>query len=285
MKNYWNVVIKIISACIIIVILSADNTTLNYINENKLLESILQFVLFFLITKILTTVSYYAYCKKQKIEVSKKDNFYFGINNISNVLIFIAFVIFLFKGFGIELKTLLTSLSIVAAAIAIIAKDYITDFLVGIYFSFSRNIEIDDYVKIGNHKGKIIEIEILKIKLLNDNEDLVILPNVMVYSNEIINYTKSMINTMSVDFQLDISIIEEIETIEDGLKNELKEFHEFIELNSFQLKIIELKKDHIDFKILYKLKSLDVELQKKIRRKTIRKIYNYVLNKLKDVDK
>lgn len=285
MKNYWNVVIKIISACIIIVILSADNTTLNYINENKLLESILQFVLFFLITKILTTVSYYAYCKKQKIEVSKKDNFYFGINNISNVLIFIAFVIFLFKGFGIELKTLLTSLSIVAAAIAIIAKDYITDFLVGIYFSFSRNIEIDDYVKIGNHKGKIIEIEILKIKLLDDNEDLVILPNVMVYSNEIINYTKSMINTMSVDFQLDISIIEEIETIEDGLKNELKEFHEFIELNSFQLKIIELKKDYIDFKILYKLKSLDVELQKKIRRKTIRKIYNYVLNKLKDVDK
>ncbi len=279
MKSNWSITVKIILLSILIAALSIDSAILVYIQKNNVLNSIIQFVLFFLLTKIITTSIYFLYTKRQKIEFSKKDNFYYGINNIANVLIGIGFVISLFDSFGIELKTLLTSLSIIAAAIAVITKDYISDFLVGIYFSFSRNIEIDDYVKIGNHKGRIIEIEMLKIKLLNDNEDLVILPNGMVYSSEIINYTKSMINAMSIDFQLGIKIIEEIETLEYELQGELKEFQDFIELNSFQLKIIDLKKDFIDFKFLYKLKSLDVELQKKIRKKTIRKIYNYVLTK------
>ncbi len=275
-KRNYKIIATIILYGLLLSILMVDNYISRYIFDHTVISNIFYFLLFFLSVKVLTALIHYAYSKRLKIDKTEKNNFYYGINNISNLLIGIGCIVLIFDSFGVDLRTLLTTLSIIAAGIAMITKEYINDYLVGIYYSFSRNIEINDYIKIGNHKGKILEIEMLKIKLLNDNEDLVILPNEMLYSSEIINYTKSMINTMSIDFQLDINLIDEIEILEQGLKNELMEFQEFIEYDSFQLKIINLKKDFIDFKILYKLKTLDVELQNKIRRKTVRKIYNYV---------
>jgi len=89
----------------------------------------------------------------------QRTNFQYGIDNIARVLITLAGVVFIFQLFGVEFRTLLTSISIVAAAIAIISKDYITDFLVGLYFSFSKDFEINDYVRFGEQKGKITELQ------------------------------------------------------------------------------------------------------------------------------
>lgn len=222
----------------------------------------------------------FTYARERKIKRFEKNNFQYGIDNIAKLLVGLGFIVTIFALFGVDLKALITSLSIVAAAIAIITKEYITDFMVGIYFSFSSNFEINDYVKMGEVKGKIIELQMLKIKILNDDDDTVLIPNSKVYNNEIINYTKRDIRLMSIDFQISISSVETIENLEADLIDSLTDFSEFLEAKSFNLRIVEMKKDYIDLKFQYSLKKLDRDVQQQIRKKTVRRVFNNISKKL-----
>ena len=118
-------------------------------------------------------------------------------NNIYRILFSLGLITTVFGFFGIDVRTLLTSLSIVAAAFAIISKEFINDLIIGIYNSFSRDFEIEDYVKIDGQKGKILGIGLLKLRLLNDDDVVVFMPNSKVYASEIVNYTKRDIRLMS----------------------------------------------------------------------------------------
>lgn len=249
---------------------------ISYIARNQETSAILGFVIFLIVIDMLRKSLVYIYSKKKSLSTKTAENFNFGINNISKFLIGFGAIVTLFAFFGIDFKSLITSLSIVAAAIAIITKEYISDFIVGLYFSFSSNIEIGDYVKVDDIKGNILEIAMLKIKILNDDDALVIIPNSKVYNSDIVNYTKRDFRSLSIDFQIDINAIKNLELFEAELISSLDPFKEYLEPNSFNLKIEEMKKDSIDIKFQYTLKALDQSVQKKIRKNTVRHVFNYI---------
>lgn len=243
------------------------------------LEALFNFTVFWLMVDISLKVFRFFYEKGRKMSENFTDNVIFGITNIARLLIGIGFIISVFGAFGVNVQTLLTSISIFAAAIAIITKDFIFDFLIGLYFSFSKDFEIGDYVKIGETKGRIIEISMQKIRFQNDDDDVVIMPNSKIYTSEIINYTKRDIRLTSIDFQLSIDVISNIQQFEDELIKVLGEFEDYIESASYNLRVIDMKKDSIDFKFQYTIKSLDTEMQRKIRKQTIRAVFNYISDK------
>ena len=214
--------------------------------------------------------------KKIKGEDEKKDNILIGVNNIYRIFFGLGFIVTLFAFFGIDVFTLLTSMSIVAVAFAIISKEFINDLIVGVYNSFSEDFEIGDYVKIDGQKGKILEIGLLKLKLHDDNDVIVFIPNGKAYSNEIVNYTKRDIRQMNIDFQLDIKFVKNIELLEQELIKTLEIYAQYIVENSYNLKIVEVKKDYLDFKFQYQLNLMDRNLQISIRRKTVRKVFSYI---------
>jgi len=250
-----------------------------FIHSSDVINSIFRFSFFLVLIDFLRRIVTFSYRKRKKLSPYHVDNFQFGINNIAKLLIGFGLIVTIFAMFGIDFMSLLTSLSIVAAAIAITTKEYIDDFLVGLYFSFSSDFEINDYVKIEDHKGKIVEIGMLKIKLLNDDEDIVIIPNSKLYSNEIINYTKKDIRSMSIDFQIDINHVRNIETLESELKTALAEMNDYIEPHSYNLKIKEMKKDALDLKFQYTIKKIDMDKLKKIRSMTVRQVFNHISEK------
>jgi small-conductance mechanosensitive channel len=248
------------------------------ISNSNVLNSLVLFLIYVLVLRLSLNVVKLLYLGRLKIRGidQKRDNIFVGFNNIYRLLFSLGLIITLFGFFGIDFRTLLTSLSIVAAAFAIISKEFINDLIIGIYNSFSKDFEIDDYVKIDNQKGKILEIGLLKLKLLNDDDVVVFIPNNKVYSNEIVNYTKRDIRLMSIDFQMDISFVKSIEILEEELKNSLESFSEYIIENSYSLKIVEMKKDYLDFKFQYTLIQMDRDLQISIRKKTVRKVFSYI---------
>lgn len=254
--------------------------TKQYLEDHVQLSALLNFVFYVAIIDAIRRAVRFTYAKKHGLPRDKKANFQYGINNIAKLLIILGLVVCLFQLFGVDIKALLTSLSIVAAAIAIISKEYIADFLVGLYFSFSKDFEINDYVRIGEYKGKITELQMLKMRILNDDDHSVLIPNTKVYNNEIINYTKRDIRLMSIDFQINISNVGDLEVLETELASSLSDFGEFIEPNSFNLRIMEMKKDHIDLKFLYKLKRFDRDMQQQIRKKTVRQVFNHIAGKV-----
>jgi small-conductance mechanosensitive channel len=203
-------------------------------------------------------------------------NFVSGVENIRKLLLTALVIFTFFSLLGVEFGRLFTSLSIVAAAIAIISKEFVNDLIVGMYYSFSDTFEAGDYVKFHGYKGRVIDIGLLKVKILNDSDDLVILPNGKVYSDYIINYTRRDVRLMSIDFEMDIKLVKEIETLEQELIQAVAEFADHIEPNSYNLKILEVKKDLLELKFQYQLIQEASEVRQKIKRKTVRAVFSYV---------
>ncbi len=250
-----------------------------YLDKHPEVRSLVSFILFVLFIDLFRRLLNFTYARRKNLTDGEKGNFQYGINNITRLLVGLGFIVSLFGFFGIDIMSLMTSLSIVAAAIAIITREYLNDFITGIYFSFSKDFEINDYVQIGTNKGKIVELQMLKIKILNDDDVVVIIPNGKVYNTEIINYTKRDIRSMSIDFQIDIRAIQNLELLEEELIKSLEDFDEFIEDDSFNMKIVDMKKDYIDLKFQYTLKVMDRELQRQIRRNTVREVFNFISEK------
>lgn len=279
MKKYWIVIINAVLLFGVIYLKFFNSVTSDIIADYYQLQSVLAFVIFYIAINFFSNAAKYFYSKKNNIPVNKKNNVHFGIENIANFTIGAGLFIMFLSIFGINPSELITSLTIVAAAFAILTKEYIVDFLSGVYLSFSNTFEINDFVKIDHQKGKIVEIGMLKVKILNDDDDIVIIPNSKVYYSEIINYTKRDVRLMTVDFQIALKYIDSIEQLEKEIILSLESFSAYIEPKSYNLKVVEMKMDYLEVKFQYTLILVDMDLQRKIRKKTIREVFNFISSK------
>ncbi len=243
-------------------------------------EALLHFTIFALGLNLLLIFMSGIYRRRQRLPRGKVDNVLAGLANIYILLMALAVIMTLLSFFGIDPKNLFTGLSIVAAAIAIITKDYVANIISGIAISFSDEISIDDYVKIGDHKGRVTDITISRIALQNDDDDIIYILNDTVYTSEIINYTKKGIRKVNLEFELNLAWLDTIEILENDLINSLQDYHEHIEQDSFRLKVVTISKDALQLKFQYTLKEINRDLEREIRRKTVRCVVNHVRQNL-----
>lgn len=240
------------------------------------LYSLVSFLLLLTIVNIVTALLIIVYRLRKNIPYKYTDNVINGINNLYYLIVTFGLVVMIMGFWGINIKELLTTLSIVAAAIAIISKEYVSCIISGIIISFSKEINIDDYVKIGDIKGKILDINLTKIAVLNDDDDIIYIPNDKAYMADIINYTKKEIKKVSIDFELGMEYHTTIEQLEKSLSESLKEYYQYIEPNSFNIKIVDVYHDYLSLKFQYKFKEVNREIERIIRKKTIRLIANTI---------
>lgn len=244
---------------------------------------LVNFIIFALSLNIILLSLAWLYRWRKKLIFPHKDNVVVGLGNLYYLLLTGAAIITMFGFLGIDYVTLFTSISIVAAAIAIVSKDYISEIISGMIITFSREIAIEDYVKIGDHKGRIIDLNMTKVVLLNEDDDIIYLPNNKVFTSEVVNYTKREIRTVSIDFEISLKHLHTIEELESKLVNTLSDYHAHIEPNSYYLRVVDIKKDSLTLKLQYVLQRRDRELERQIRKKTVRRIVNYVRAGLHDV--
>ncbi len=275
-KTIVRLVLKILS----IVLLSVIWTNYHYdgIPEPWAggLNDLVGFLLFAISFNLVIAVLLTFYRKHKKMQPDEQDNLTKGVNNIYYLILVFAFIGFCLGLWGIDFKSLFTSLSIFAAAIAIISKEYITPVLAGIIIAFSKNISIGDYVSIGEYRGKVIDLSISKIALMDEDDDVIYIPNDKAYSSEIVNFTRGDVRRISITFELDPNFKGSVDGLEENLIRSLDEYQNCIVPSSFQLRILKIEREAISFKFQYTLHNTDRELDKEIKKKTIRKVLNYL---------
>lgn len=244
------------------------------------IDLLLGFCVFALSANLIVVLLSWLYRRRKQIPYNQADNVVVGLENLYYLLLSGATIVVLLAFLGVPPENLFTSLSLVAASIAIVSKDYISEIISGMIISFSREISIGDYIKIGPNKGKIIDLNLTKIVFLNEDDDIMYIPNTTVFNSEIVNYTRKQIKRVSIEFEVDIKAIKNIEALEADLIETVKDYHEFIQPGSFALKIVEIKKDSLALKFLYILNQINRELEQDIRRKTVRRVVNYVKKNL-----
>ena len=240
-------------------------------------DVLVNFLIFLISLNTIIYLLAFFYRKRKKYARRQNDNLIAGLNNLYYLIVSGGVLATLLLFLGFDLFTFFTSLSIFAAALAVLSKDYISNVVSGTLIAFSDEINIGDTVLIGGKKGKVTDITLSKFILLNDDDDYVILPNSTVFSNEIINYTRREIRKTSIDFEIDIKHMKKVEELETELIATLSEFHHLIRPDSYRLKIVEIRKDYVSLKFQYILDKPERELERDIRRATIRKVLQIII--------
>ena len=221
---------------------------------------------------------------RRRHKVRGEDNFIVGISQLYSIVLVTGLALGLLSLFRIEVRTVLTSLSIIFAGLAILTKDYISNMINGMIITFSGQLSIGDNVSIGQHRGKIIDITLQNIHLLNDDDDVIYIPNNVVLNVEVVNFTKRAIKRTSIDFEINLKYLHTVEELETSIIETLKPFHDLIKEDSYYLRVAEVRKDNVALKFQYILKEPNKELERAIRRRAIRRLVQIISGREKIVD-
>ena len=237
--------------------------------------------IFLLLLDFIQLVVIFFYRRRKRIRGS--DNFIVGIGHIYSIVLVMGLIIGVLSLLRIDPKSLLTSISIVFAGLAIITKEYVANMITGMINTFSGEISIGDNIGIGLHKGKVLDVTLQKVHLLNDDDDVIYIPNTLFHTMEVVNYTKRLIKRTSVEFEIGISHLNNVEEIEKMLIETLSPFHEMIQEDSYYLRTAEVRKDYVLMKFQYILKVPNKDMERVIRRKTVRQVVEFISTREKIV--
>lgn len=221
---------------------------------------------------------------RKRHKVRGEDNFVIGVGQIYSLVLVAGLVVSIMSLFRLQVREVFTSLSIIFAGLAILTKDYISNMINGMIVTFAGQLSIGDNVSIGLHRGKIIDITLQNIHLLNDDDDVIYIPNNVVLNSEVVNYTKRAIKRTSIDFEINLKYLHTVEELENNLVETLKPFHDLIKEDSYYLRVAEVRKDNVAMKFQYILKEPNKELERAIRRRAIRRLVEIISGREKIVD-
>ena len=128
-------------------------------------------------------------------------------------------IIILFFIWEEYIKSLMTLISFLSAAIAIALKDIILNWFCGIYIRIKKIFKIEDRIEINGIKGDVMKISTLEFEILevsNKEENgqstgiVITFPNSIVFTQPVKNYTKGfkyIWNEMVIKVPLDCDLI------------------------------------------------------------------------------
>lgn len=176
-----------------------------YLSKFSGLNSIHRAILFLLGGNILISLGRIFTARiylRKTIDEKVHGNFLIGIAWISNILNSVVFVIAIMLAFDIRPLEFLTSLTIVAAAIAILTKDYVNNIINGLIIMFTDQFSLGDTIKIGENTGVIEDITLLNVVIKKEDGYKTIIPNNLVLGVQVTNFSR--LDHRKVDFQMEL---------------------------------------------------------------------------------
>lgn len=205
------------------------------------------------------------YRRRNKKNNRVRGNYILGINQIATLLNVVFAVLGLMIAFGINPKEFLTSITIVAMAIALLFRDYITNMISGLLIMFSDQFTIGDTVRIGEHQGKIMDITLANIMVKNDDDDVVLIPNNSAFTTNIINQSLQNSRKLTIEFELPLASSRRNDALENEMRNALQYYGSDIVQGSFQLRVVGIGKDAVQYKLQFSTTKKDTGLRRKVR--------------------
>jgi small-conductance mechanosensitive channel len=233
----------------------------------RLAHAVYSFLTANILIDVLHNVVVLWYMRKIRQQHEVRGNFVLGINRISAVLNAVFVIIALMLLFKIDPREFITSITIVAAAIALIFRDYITNMISGLLIMFSDQLTIGDRIKLGEHEGKVLDITLANMVLQSEDDDLVLIPNNLFFTATMMNRSAGHSRKVSFEFELPVSFGGNRELLEEKLKQALSAAQQdAVNMQTFRLKILALQKDHIRYKVQFVLNRQNRQQQSQLKR-------------------
>jgi small-conductance mechanosensitive channel len=264
-----NFAFKLIFLLILVFSSAGDTLFAQLIDRYPLLSNLVRSLIFLLTANLLISIGRFITLRfyLQKTDDAKvQPNFVIGIDRISSIVNVNIILISFMLAFGIKPLEFLTSITIVAAAIAILTKEFIANIINGLIIMFSDQLEIGDKIHISKSTGFIRDITLSNITLKNDTGEIILIPNSMVLSSEVINYSKNNAHQMIFDTELPYSSESDLGLLEQRLIGALKDFAAVVFVDGAQINVLERKTENFLIRFQFPIKSGEKPTEIQVRK-------------------
>ena len=112
------------------------------------------------------------------------------LKKISNVLLFALGIVIVLAKFNVDISAFVVSLGVGSLAIALAAQDTISNMISGFIIMTDRPFRIGDRIRYAdNQVGDVVEIGIRSTKIMDFDNNLVIIPNNEIVKSSLVNIT------------------------------------------------------------------------------------------------
>ena len=208
------------------------NEVFSKLADKKILVNFTVELIFFILKLAFCIFIYYVAIKVLKkltplFNIKKKDDlvvdkslksFIKSILNVGGHAILITIWLLIM---GVEESSLLAFFGTLGIGVGLALKDNLSNFAGGIIILLFKTYKVGDEVNISDEMGYIDDIDIFSTTIKTHNNDLVMIPNGMIISNKVINYTKTPIRRLK--FIIGIAYDADIDVARKALEDLLRE--------------------------------------------------------------
>lgn len=208
------------------------NEVFSKLADKKILVNFTVELIFFILKLAFCIFIYYVAIKVLKkltplFNIKKKDDLVVDkslksfIKSILNVGIHAILITICLLIMGVKESSLLAFFGTLGIGVGLALKDNLSNFAGGIIILLFKTYKVGDEVNISDEMGYIDDIDIFSTTIKTHNNDLVMIPNGMIISNKVINYTKTPIRRLK--FIIGIAYDANIDVARKALEDLLRE--------------------------------------------------------------
>ena len=112
-----------------------------------------------------------------------------SVKTLKGFVVLIAIILIL-GHLGVNITALLSTLGIGGLALAMAAKDSLTNFLGGLNIMIDRIFKMGDWIKVDNVEGTVVEIGLRSTTVRTFDNALITMPNSLVSTASVLNWTR-----------------------------------------------------------------------------------------------
>lgn len=276
-----------IAALFLVFYLTSKHTDVFFYSEHPIFADLVTILVAYLALTILFTVSrafiLSIYRSRNNFEHDHIDNYIIGTHALLTVLYGIFFGLFVMHILVVPISELLTMLSLIAVFIGIVFKENISNFVNGLHIMFSGKFKLREYVKIGDSRGRVKDLTLTHIELISESKDIVYIPNHVALSRDIVNYSKSKVRNVFIDFVLPQDLYEYAGELRARIFDDVSaEFAGVIDSrDDMQIDVVALEEDKSTWRVEYVVSRYNFTVEKKLRNYTANLLLGFIVEKRK----
>ncbi|MBU3843208.1 MAG: mechanosensitive ion channel [Candidatus Fusobacterium pullicola] len=176
--------------------------------------------LYYIVIKTIKKITPLFSLKKKKEEIVVDKSLKSFIRSILNIGLHALLITICLLIMGVKESSLLAFFGTMGIGVGLALKDNLSNFAGGIIILIFKVYKVGDEVNIDEEEGYIYDIDIFSTTLRAHNNDLIVIPNGIIISNKIINYTKTP--TRRLKFIIGIAYDADIDIARKALEEMLR---------------------------------------------------------------
>jgi len=235
--------------------------------------SIVIVILIFLVTKLLLWLIKKTLFHNQKVKKLDDGNAY-AIFQIIKYLVWIIAIGLILETIGVKVTLLIAGSAALLVGVGLGLQQTFNDVISGIILLSERSIKINDILEIDGDIVEIQEIGLRTSKGLNRDEISIIIPNSLITTNKVINWSHQAKKTrfrihVGVAYGSDVALVSKI------LEESVMEHPDILDKKSVEARFGDFGNSSLDFQILFfsenvfRIEKVKSDIRKIINRKFI----------------